>query len=157
MNEQAIGEILAAKRKELKLKLKKASSDLKIKQEYLEALEEGNLSEISQHVYATGYVKSYAKWLGMSQEEITAMIKSGSPVDANVEELPPHHKKPITKASSAITGTHKVGFGMLFSFLTPSSFSSSRQKTPDLKILAVSTRTILLALILAGATYGISQ
>lgn len=155
MNELAIGELLAKKRKEQKLKVKKAALELKIKQEYIEAIEEGRLSYMSQHIYPTGYIKSYAKWLGMTHEEVAMLIKSnGKPVDANVEELEPYQKKPITKAGSAITGTGKVGFGSLFAFLTPTRFSSQRQKTPDLKVLPISSKTLLLAVIFAAITYG---
>lgn len=157
MNEQAIGEILAKARKEKKLKLKKAATDLRIKQEYLEAIEEGRLSYVSPHIYPTGYIKSYAGWLGLNHEEISALIKDGRRVDANVEELPTHEKKPITKAGSAITNPHKIGFGTLFSFMTPSGFTPSRQKAPDIKLLRVNGRTLLTALVFAGLTYVVWQ
>ncbi len=155
MNEQAIGELLAKLRKEQKLKLKKASAELRIRQEYLEAIEEGRLSRVSKHIYPSGYIKSYASWLGVSSEEISALLKGGKQTGANVEELPAHKKKPMTKAGSAITDTGKVGFGTIFSFLSPPSFTSSRHQSPNLRMLRVGANTTITALLMAGITYGV--
>lgn len=60
-----IGEQLANKRKGLDLSLNKVATTLKIRAAYLKAIEEGNINKIPSGMYAAGYIRNYAKFLGV--------------------------------------------------------------------------------------------
>jgi len=67
------GEKFASRRKELGLSLAKVAAALKIRSAYLKAIEDGDLKKIPSGMYASGYIRSYAKFLDL---DITAVDKS---------------------------------------------------------------------------------
>src|ERR1700679_350901 len=67
-----VGETFKTKRKELNLSLKEAENATSIRSAYLEAIEEGQISEYISSVYALGFIKQYAQFLGL---DIDGMIR----------------------------------------------------------------------------------
>ena len=65
-----VGAMLKAKRKELNLSLKEVENSTSIRSGYLEAIEEGRVSQFISGVYAIGFFKQYAAFLGMDPERI---------------------------------------------------------------------------------------
>lgn len=74
-NEERIGLLLSNERKKKDLSLKKISETLKVRKEYLEAIENGTYAELPPLPYSAGFVNSYAKFLGMNASRITQMFK----------------------------------------------------------------------------------
>jgi len=72
---KTIGLLLKEKRKEQKLELKQVSEVTKISVAYLAALEEGNYSIFQSEVYLKGFLKNYAKYLGINTEKALAMYR----------------------------------------------------------------------------------
>lgn len=72
---KTIGNILREKRKELKLEIKQISEITKIRADYLTALEEGNYNTFPSEVYLKGFLKNYAKYLGISTEKALALYR----------------------------------------------------------------------------------
>lgn len=72
MNEELkrIGDLFKSKRKELNLSLKEAENSTSIRSAYLEAIEEGQIHEYISGVYALGFIKQYAQFLGLDIEEM---------------------------------------------------------------------------------------
>lgn len=60
-----IGKQLAAKRKDMDLSLNKVATTLKIRIAYLKAIEDGDLDKMPPGMYAIGYIRNYAKFLGV--------------------------------------------------------------------------------------------
>lgn len=60
-----IGELLRRRREELGLSLRDAQTATKIRWRYLEALERGDDSVIPGYVYAKGFLRTYAEYLGL--------------------------------------------------------------------------------------------
>ena len=50
--------------------LEEISSSLKIRKQYLEALEEGDIKSLPGQVYAKGYLKLYANYLGITKKPV---------------------------------------------------------------------------------------
>ncbi len=73
MNEEIkrVGAIFKAKRKELNLSLKEVENSTSIRSGYLEAIEEGRISEFIAGIYALGFIRQYAIFLGLDVEKIT--------------------------------------------------------------------------------------
>ncbi len=67
-----VGDIFKAKRKELNLSLKEVENTTSIRSTYLEAIEEGQINEYISGVYALGFIKQYAQFLGL---DIDGMIR----------------------------------------------------------------------------------
>ena len=67
---KSIGELLRQRRKEINLSLKEAENATSIRIAYLQALEDGEMSRLISPVYAQGFFKQYASFLGMDGEQI---------------------------------------------------------------------------------------
>lgn len=71
-----IGEELRKKRKSLSLTIEEVSKKLKIRKAYLQGLEKGDVSLIPFEPYVIGYVKHYAKLLGIDLDAQIQKLKS---------------------------------------------------------------------------------
>jgi cytoskeletal protein RodZ len=67
-----VGTLFKAKRKEMNLSLKEIENSTSIRSNYLEAIEEGKVQQFISGVYALGFMKQYAAFLGI---DIEAMIR----------------------------------------------------------------------------------
>ncbi len=77
----SIGEILRSTREAKGITLEQAEEDTKIRKRYLQALEDGDYDIIPGRVYAKGFLRNYATYLGLNQEEIMMEYKLlGMPV-----------------------------------------------------------------------------
>jgi len=66
----SVGIMLKARRKELNLTLKEIENSTSIRSTYLEALEEGCMNQFLSGVYALGFFKQYAAFLGLDPEKM---------------------------------------------------------------------------------------
>lgn len=67
---KSLGEILKNRRKEMNLSLKEAENATSIRTSYLNSIEEGDVSKLISPVYAQGFVKQYAIYLGLDGDKI---------------------------------------------------------------------------------------
>ncbi|CUI17117.1 conserved hypothetical protein [Candidatus Protochlamydia naegleriophila] len=67
---QAVGDLLRQKRKQMNVSLKEAENATSIRMTYLQALEEGEMDKLISPVYAQGFFKQYASFLGIDGESI---------------------------------------------------------------------------------------
>jgi len=65
-----LGGLLKAKRGELHLSLKEIENATSIRVGYLEAIEDGKIDQCVSGVYAQGFTKQYASFLGFDPEEV---------------------------------------------------------------------------------------
>ena len=65
-----IGAIFKQRRKEMNLSLKEAENATSIRMNYLQAIEDGEVNKLISPVYAQGFVKQYAIFLGVDGEKI---------------------------------------------------------------------------------------
>lgn len=65
-----IGDLFKQRRKEMNLTLKEAENATSIRMNYLQAIEEGEVSKLISPVYAQGFLKQYAVFLGVDGERI---------------------------------------------------------------------------------------
>lgn len=65
-----IGDSLKKRRKELNLSLKEVENATSIRMGYLQAIEEGEIDKLISPVYAQGFFKQYANFLGADGELI---------------------------------------------------------------------------------------
>lgn len=65
-----IGDTFKQRRKELNLSLKEVENATSIRINYLQSIEEGEVKKLISPVYAQGFVKQYAIFLGMDGDKI---------------------------------------------------------------------------------------
>lgn len=65
-----IGEIFKERRKELNLSLKEIENATSIRMSYLQAIEDGEINKLNSPVYAQGFVRQYASFLGIDGDKI---------------------------------------------------------------------------------------
>ncbi len=70
-----ISEILRQAREEKKLTLDEVESVTKIKKEFLSAIEQGAFEKLPSESYALGFVKNYAKYLGLPVNQISPLFR----------------------------------------------------------------------------------
>jgi len=79
-----IGAMFRARRKELNLSLKEIENSTSIRSGYLEAIEEGSIQQFISSVYALGFMKQYAGFIGLD-------------MDSMVRENPHAFRMPVEK------------------------------------------------------------
>lgn len=67
---ETIGEMLQNKRKELNLSLKEAENATSIRISYLQSLEDNEMAKLISPVYAQGFLRQYASYLGLDGEKM---------------------------------------------------------------------------------------
>src|SRR5437773_10880777 len=65
----SVGEYFKQVREAKGLTLEEVASKTRIHPEFLRALEEGNFSKLPDQVFAKGFVRSYARSLGLDEED----------------------------------------------------------------------------------------
>ena len=75
----ALGERFRAAREARGLTLSDVSEQIRIRSVYLAAIEEENWSAIGAPVYTRGFLRTYARFLGLNPEEVVAAFNSGPP------------------------------------------------------------------------------
>lgn len=66
----AIGEMFQQRRKELNLTLIEIENATSIRTNYLQAIEDGHMDKLISPIYAEGFLKQYASYLGLDGERI---------------------------------------------------------------------------------------
>src|SRR5271155_3985644 len=66
----AVGTLLAETRQNYRWALEDVGAALRIKPEYLAALEQGRADRLPGPTYATGFMRAYADYLGLDSREI---------------------------------------------------------------------------------------
>lgn len=69
---KGIGDMLRSRRKELNLSLKDVENSTSIRSGYLQAIEEGQMERLISPIYAQGFCKQYAIYLGLDGERLVA-------------------------------------------------------------------------------------
>lgn len=85
-----IGQALRARRTELELSIADIAELTKIRPEFLGAIEEFDMEALPSMGYVLGYVRSYAKALGMDSEKVLAAFKTDAAIP---KTLGVEHKK----------------------------------------------------------------
>ncbi len=79
-----IGEILSRKRTELKKELEQISEEIKVSQEYLRAIEEGDFKALPSIIYYKLFVRAYAQELGLDGNQL---LEEHDIVDHSAEKI----------------------------------------------------------------------
>lgn len=124
-----VGASFKQKRQEMNLSLKEVENSTSIRSTYLEAIEEGKIGEFVSSIYALGFIKQYASFLGYDAERL-------------VRENPMAFRLPSQK--------HEFSFG-IGTLESRGNASGGIKWLPNLLWASVGTGVILLAWFFAKA------
>lgn len=65
-----VGQVLLQRRKEMNISLKEVENATSIRLVYLQAIEDGEMNKLISPVYAQGFIKQYAAFLGVDGDHI---------------------------------------------------------------------------------------
>ena len=97
--EKAVIELFRKTREEKGFSVSEVSESLRISRGYIEAIENKNFDELPEPVYAAGFIKNYARFLGLDEHEAVAEYKRETQVIEEHISLPAHSK--VKKKSSS--------------------------------------------------------
>lgn len=108
MTFEELGAALRAEREKRHLSIDDVANQLKINPRLLIALESGDSSSLPHPAYARGFIRSYANFLGFSQDEIQQWLSSLQPGDLKkakpVREEPQENYEPPLERQKKGTG-----------------------------------------------------
>jgi len=132
---ETIGDVLSNARKEKGVSIADAADVIKIRQQYLSALEENNFTILPGHAYVVGFIKVYADFLGLDGAQLAEQYRlSHMPAKASGSGSLDEN---IVIEDSAITATHMIivavfaliGLGVAY-FATGSGDDAARYDVP---------------------------
>lgn len=82
-----VGRLLKAAREETRQNLRDVAERLRIRYQFLEAIEEGRYQDLPGAAYATGFVRAYAEYLGLDGLEIARRFKEEGAIGKMGSEL----------------------------------------------------------------------
>jgi cytoskeletal protein RodZ len=121
----SLGERLRVAREARGLGLSEVSEQIRIRTVYLVALEEENWRAIGAPVYVRGFLRTYARFLGLDPEEVVAQFGEAVPADAAPE--PQYVLEPATRRSSAVTWIAACVAVLLVAFVAYNALTMQRQ------------------------------
>jgi hypothetical protein len=136
-----VGELLKKAREESGKDLKEISAILKIRYDYLRAIEEENFKQLPEEVYIKGYIREYAEFLHIDPETaLSAYVQQTSPPTNTTGEPPikitSDHKK--LKTTYFLIPFILVIFGLLlFAVL------HSPKEEPEIPQKSIETTTVM--------------
>ena len=93
---RTIGARLEAARLAKRLTLEEAERDTRISTEYLDALERGRYEVLPAPVYARGFMRSYADYLGLDPAEAVMSMPVDLPLPEGLDPMPGLRRMPST-------------------------------------------------------------
>lgn len=83
---ESAAEVLVKARQKKQLTLEEAEKNLKIQKKYLDYLEKGSYHKLPADVYVVGFIKSYAKYLGLDEKRVTELYKRERNILENIKK-----------------------------------------------------------------------
>lgn len=92
-SDQTLSQIFKRRREELKLSIADVEIAIRVRDRYLELIEEGDYHNLRDDIYTKGYIKSYAEFLGLDPKPILELYKQERRA-TKVVKKPDHGTKP---------------------------------------------------------------
>lgn len=156
-----LGEMLRGARQKHHISLAEAAEGTRIKITYLEALENGDYSLLPGPAYATGFLRNYARYLGLHPDDLVQEFHDSRPVPQPMVKAATrvlasgYERQNRTKylwALSALALLFVAGYAVKhYRESTPSAYSSPLNVTPANLGATISTQTNVRAQV--GATH----
>lgn len=136
-----IGALLEKTRKERELSLDQVEQATKIRKRYLRGLEQGDYGALPDAVYARGFLKTYANYLGLDGEELAEQLKI--------------RRKPRRERRIDYADFRKTGFDE--ALINPGGLAGTdRRRVSGATIVTIIASVLVIALVI-GALYYVGK
>ena len=135
------GAVLAAAREELNLSVAEVARHLKLSPAQVEALEAGAYDRLPGRVFVRGFLRNYAKLVGVDPQPLLRRIENELPQPAVVEEPPPPAEEvmptgersrwPVYAGVAGVIIAALAAYEFGFNSPPPSATENERSVTPD--------------------------
>jgi cytoskeletal protein RodZ len=112
-NDMSVGDILRRTRLHYDQSIEDIERALRIRASQVDAIETGNYDQLPGRVYAIGFVRSYAEYLGLDGDKMVSLFKSQSGAPANRPQL--HF--PVAASESKLPQVWLVGGSLIAAVL----------------------------------------
>jgi cytoskeletal protein RodZ len=130
------GTLLKKEREKQNLSLEEISASTKIQKHYLEALEKDQYSKFASTVYAKGFLRSYAKRLGLDEHKLLALFRRAVSEESTAEVK--ESKRPMKDMKLVITPSTVIISSIVILVITTLAYLFYQfynfQRPPELEI-----------------------
>ena len=112
---EPLGEYLKKARKKKRLSLEQIASQTRIQEHHLQALESEDFANLPAKVFAKGFVRSYAKALGLDEEEALQSFLETS--GTFYEQSQPAHPQPHVQVKLEAAPHHGMNWNLILGLL----------------------------------------
>lgn len=143
-----VGSALRNQRLTLRRSLREAAQDLKIKESYLSAIEDGRADELPGKVYLRGFIRSYAGYLELDETHLWSSVEPGTRSNLVSESVPPPTPFSLSQSPSGlvlvVAGLVAIGAYAAWSyfFVPPTNFTQRTPEVPKEIVQAVKTTDV---------------
>ena len=136
-NMEFVGEHLKKSRLKKKINLKTVAEELNIQLDLLKRIENNDFSDHLDLVYLIGYIRAYAKLLGLNDNEVVKQFKDQNLIDEEdlIEEVP----KPLERSNFyfatktfSVFSIILISFGFYFLFIKTNDMYPNYSMLPNL-------------------------
>lgn len=100
---KTVGEILKNKREEKKVELETVENNTKIRKKFLQALEADEWQSLPSVIYARGFIKNYAEWLGLDSAYVLSVYRRQLGRNEKEKIIPAGVSQPLNESFFRIT------------------------------------------------------
>lgn len=108
-----ISEMLKEEREKKNLSFEQIEKSIRIRKSFLQAIEEGRFTDLPSESYALGFVKNYARFLGISREKSAALFRREYKEEKQ-EIVPEFRKNNINVSNRSILNSKTILAGLVF-------------------------------------------
>jgi|YelNatPaOPRAMG01_1025707.scaffolds.fasta_scaffold15734_4 cytoskeletal protein RodZ len=94
-----LGQRLKERREALGLTIGEVSKETRIKPKFIEALERGDYNSLPGDIFARGFIRNYASFLGLDPEEMLKLYSEEAGVSLPTETITPQAELPLERPS----------------------------------------------------------
>src|SRR5438034_1266128 len=114
-----LGEILRTQREKRGITLDQAAADTRIREKFLKALEDGDYMSLPGAVYTTGFLRNYAEYLDLNQDELVVLFHQERGLTApeparRFEPIKPIIKRPLIFTPAVLVPVAVLAAVLLF-------------------------------------------
>jgi len=106
-----LGDALRAQRERMGITLEQAAEDTRIRDKFLRSLESGDYQTLPGVVYTKGFLRNYADYLGLAQDELIAQFQAERGARDGPRSFEP--MRPIIRRSVILTPAVLIPIGVL--------------------------------------------